>query len=187
MFIFSKTNIDELVLISPHQFDDENGCFFKYFEKDVYREHGIAADFSEFSVNITHKRGTLKGMPYQRNPSQARLVYLIAGAIFDVALDLRKDSATFGKYECFYLSKENNKAIYMPENFAHGILILEDNTVICESFTGKYIPENCGRIIWNDKDLNIPWPIDTLGMAPIVSEKDSKAETFVQFLANRNV
>jgi dTDP-4-dehydrorhamnose 3,5-epimerase len=101
--------------------------------------------------------------------------------MFDVALDLRKASNTFGRYECFCLTQDNNKAIYMPGDFAHGCLALEDNTVFCEQFTGEYVPEKSGRILWNDKELNIPWPIEKINDQLIISEKERNAQTFEQY------
>jgi dTDP-4-dehydrorhamnose 3,5-epimerase len=178
---FTRTTISGLTIITPHQFEDERGFFFKYFEKNAFANKGFQTDFNEFNVIMSYKKGTLKGLPYQHNPTQCRLVYLIAGSMFDVALDLRKNSETFGKYECFCLSKDNYKAIYMPGDFAHGCLALEDGTIICEQFTGEYVPEKAGRILWNDKDINIPWPIDKLNAPLIISEKERNAQTFAQY------
>jgi dTDP-4-dehydrorhamnose 3,5-epimerase len=179
--IFFKARIPGLTRITPHHVKDERGYFCKYFNKKNFEENGLSSDFTEFSVNMFNRKGTLRGMPYQHNPSQARLVYVITGSIFDVALDLRQNSDTFGKYECFELSANNNQAVFIPGDFAHGCLSLEDNTIICEQFTGDYIPENSGRIIWNDKELNIPWPIDTLNTPIFVSEKDNNGQTFMQY------
>jgi dTDP-4-dehydrorhamnose 3,5-epimerase len=185
--IFSNTAIAGLTLITPHQIREERGCFCKYFSKKNFEENSLPSDFSEFSVNMSYKKGTLRGMPYQHNPSQARLVYVITGSIFDVALDLRQNSNTFGKYECFYLSANSYQAVFIPGDFAHGCLSLEDNTIICEQFTGDYIPENSGRIIWNDKELNIPWPINALNVPLIISEKDNDSQTFVQYRKRYNL
>jgi dTDP-4-dehydrorhamnose 3,5-epimerase len=184
--LFEKTSISGLTIIIPHQFEDERGYFKKYFEKKDYIKQGLEADFTEFNVIRSYKRGTLKGLPYQHNPAQCRLVYLIAGSMFDVALDLRNTSDTFGKYECFYLSEDNCRAIYMPGGFAHGCLALEDNTVFCEQFTSEYVPERGGRILWNDKELNIPWPVEKINGQLIISEKERNAQTFEHYRNTNN-
>jgi dTDP-4-dehydrorhamnose 3,5-epimerase len=178
---FEKTTIYGLLKIIPHQFKDERGYFCKYFQEQVFLDQKLPVNFTEFNVNMTYNKGSLKGLAYQHNPSQGKLVYRITGTLFDVALDLRKNSPTFGKYECFYLSKEQDIAIYIPEDFAHGCLILEDNTIICEQFSGKYVPQNGGRILWNDRDLNIPWPINTLNVPLIISEKEKNGQSFSQY------
>jgi dTDP-4-dehydrorhamnose 3,5-epimerase len=184
--IFSNTTIQGLTLITPHQVKEDRGHFCKFFNKKNFAENGLPSEFTEFSVNVSYKKGTLRGMPYQHNPSQGRLVYVITGSIFDVALDLRQDSDTFGKYECFDLSANNHQAVFIPGDFAHGCLSLEDNTIFCEQFTGEYIPKNSGRIIWNDTELNISWPINTLGVPLIVSEKDNNGKTFAQYKRELN-
>jgi dTDP-4-dehydrorhamnose 3,5-epimerase len=179
-FSFLETGISDLIIIVPHQFRDNRGCYTKYFEKEEYKKRGLFVDFSESSEILSYK-GTLRGLHYQDNPSQGKLIHVVIGSIFDVAVDLRKDSATFGKYECFVLQGNENKAIYIPENFAHGFLVLEDKTIFSYQCTGKYVPENCDGIIWNDKELDIPWPVDVIGVPIRISEKDKILQTFKQF------
>jgi dTDP-4-dehydrorhamnose 3,5-epimerase len=180
--VFSEAhNISGLTLIIPHHINDERGVFCKYFEKEVFKENGIVADFSESNVIKSGKKGTLRGLHYQNSPSQDRLLYVIAGSIFYVTLDLREGgSDTFGKYEYFYLSEDQPKAIYSPGNFAYGLLSLADNTIVSYQSDGRYMPENCGGILWNDSTLNIPWPIETLNAPLIISEKDRNWATFEQ-------
>jgi dTDP-4-dehydrorhamnose 3,5-epimerase len=182
-FSFFETDISDLVIIIPHQFRDKRGCYTKYFEKDEYKQRGLPIEFSEASEIVSCK-GTLRGLHYQNNPSQGKLIHVVTGALFDVSVDLRKDSATFGKYEYFILRGNENKVIYVPEYFAHGFLVLEDNTIFSYQCTGKYIPENCGGIIWNDKELNIPWPFDAIGIPIKISEKDRSLQTFEQYKNN---
>jgi dTDP-4-dehydrorhamnose 3,5-epimerase len=179
--IFSKTKIPGLILITPHQAKNEHGYFCKYFEREVFRENGLPADFSESNMIMAYKKGNLRGLHYQSTPSQARLFYVITGSVFYVTLDLRRDSDTFGKYEGFFLSEDQPKAIYAPEEFAYGFLSLEDNTIISYQSTGEYIPENCNGIIWNDVRLNIQWPIDYLDVPLIISEKDKLLQTFDRY------
>jgi dTDP-4-dehydrorhamnose 3,5-epimerase len=138
----------------------------------------MSAEFTESNMIRTHKRGVIRGLHYQNTPSQARLFYVVSGSVFYVTLDLRKDSNAFGQYESFSLSEDRPQAVYTPENFAHGFLTLEDNTIIFYQSTGKYIPENCGGILWNDNELNIKWPVDDLNISVIISEKDRKLKTF---------
>jgi dTDP-4-dehydrorhamnose 3,5-epimerase len=179
-FSFFETSISDLTIIMPHQFQDERGYYVKYFEKDEYERKGLPTNFSESSEIISCK-GTLRGLHYQNNPSQGKLIHVVTGSIFDVSLDLRRNSATFGKYECFILRGNENKAIYIPENFAHGFLVLEDDTIFSYQCTGKYVPENCGGIIWNDKILNIHWPEEKVDLPLIISNRDKSLQTFSQY------
>jgi dTDP-4-dehydrorhamnose 3,5-epimerase len=123
----------------------------------------------------------LRGLHYQNVPSQERLVFIAMGSVFIVAVDLRKTSRTFGRHECFNLSAGQDKAVYIPGLFALGVLSLEENTVLCYNCTGDYLPEKCGGIIWNDRELNIPWPIDKLDSPLLLSEKDRKLQNFFDF------
>jgi dTDP-4-dehydrorhamnose 3,5-epimerase len=173
------------MLITPHHVNDDRGSFSKYFERNAFEEHGIPANFTELNVMKSYKKGTLRGLHYQNTPSQARLFYVVTGSLFYIALDLRIDSDTFGKYECFYLSGDCPEAIYIPENFAHGTLSLEDNTIVSYQSDGKYIPEKCGGILWNDSMLGIPWPIDTPDVPLILSEKDKKLQKFNEYKAGK--
>jgi dTDP-4-dehydrorhamnose 3,5-epimerase len=183
--LFSKASISGLVHITPHCFDDERGSFRKYFERNAFRKHDISAEFTELNVMKSYKKGILRGLHYQDTPSQARLFYVIMGSVFYVALDLRKDSNSFGNYEYFRLSGDCPEAVYIPENFAHGVLTLEDNTIVSYQSDGKYIPEKCGGILWNDSTLSIPWPIDTLAVPLILSEKDRKLQKFNEYKAGK--
>jgi dTDP-4-dehydrorhamnose 3,5-epimerase len=178
--LFSETNISGLMVITSHQFKDERGAINKYFEKDAFWENGLSTNFSEFNLIKSHK-GVLRGLHYQSSPSQSRLLYAIAGSVFYVVLDLRSDSCTFGNYETFYLSDDQNKAIFIPENFAVGSLSLVENTLVSYLCAGPYIPDNGGGIIWCDKDLNIPWPENILNTPLIISEKDKNLQTFQQY------
>jgi dTDP-4-dehydrorhamnose 3,5-epimerase len=175
---FKETAIAGLMIISAHQVADERGYFLKYFGKQAFLEKSLPVDFSDL-CDIMSVKGTLRGMHYQGSPSQGRLVQVISGSIFNVALDLRGKSLTFGKYECLTLSK--GMAVFVPENFANGLLALEDNTITTCHFTGTYVAEKCGGILWNDKELNIPWPVGVLRTPLIISEKDRNLQTFKQY------
>jgi dTDP-4-dehydrorhamnose 3,5-epimerase len=179
--LIEKTTISDLFIISNYQYKDDRGYLIKYFERDLYKEMGMATEFFESTDSMSNK-GSLRGLVYQINPSQGRLIHVITGSIFNVALDLRPNSATFGKYECFYLSKD--KTIFIPENFANGYLTLEDETIVNCQYTSKHIPENSNGIIWNDSELKIPWPLDSLDVPLIISEKDKKLQSFNLYKKN---
>jgi dTDP-4-dehydrorhamnose 3,5-epimerase len=175
---FKETAIAGLMIILTRQVSDERGYFLKYFEKQAFSKKGLPVDFSDL-CEIMSVKGTLRGMHYQSSPSQGRLIQVVSGSIFNVALDLRKKSCTFGKYDCLSLTK--GMAVFVPENFANGFLALEDNTITACHFTGPYVAENCGGILWSDKELMIPWPLDVLGTPPVISEKDRNFQTFAQY------
>ena len=176
--LFSETSISGLLIISAHQASDERGYLTKYFERDIFIEKGLIAEFYE-SVEIMSTKGTLRGLHYQTNPLQARLIHVITGSTFNAALDLRTASATFGKHECCYLSRD--KAIFVPENFANGFLTMEDNTIIACHYLDKFVTENNNGILWNDPDLNIPWPVEKLRTTLKISEKDKTLQSFKQY------
>jgi dTDP-4-dehydrorhamnose 3,5-epimerase len=180
-----ETGIKGLLVIKPHQFSDERGFYNKYFEKDIFKKLGLPSDFSEFS-EILSRKGTIRGLHYQNNPSQGKLIHVVTGSLFDVSVDLRRNSETFGKYKYFILRGDQEQAVYIPENFAHGFLALEDNTIFSYQCIGKYVPENCGGIIWNDKELNIPWPLDIIDVPILISEKDKNLQTFDQYKTGQN-
>jgi dTDP-4-dehydrorhamnose 3,5-epimerase len=176
-----KTNIYGLTLVSPYTFNDERGCIKKYFEEETFEKGNLSFRFSESIIIMSHF-GVLRGLHYQMSPSQSRLVSILKGIVFAVTVDLRCDSKSFGKYETFYLSDNDNKAIYIPENFAFGALTLYEDTLLSYQCSGKYIYENNNGIVWNDKILSIPWPIDKLNGFPIIiSKKDKELQSFDEF------
>jgi dTDP-4-dehydrorhamnose 3,5-epimerase len=181
---FKETGIAGLLIILTHQVADERGYFLKYFEKQAFLEKGLPVDFSDL-CEIMSVKGTLRGLHYQSSPSQGRLVQVVGGSVFNVALDLREKSRTFGKYECLSLTK--GMAVFVPENFANGLLALEDNTITTCQFTGTYVAEKCGGILWNDRELNIPWPVDVLGTPLVISEKDRNLQTIAQYREREHV
>jgi dTDP-4-dehydrorhamnose 3,5-epimerase len=168
-FIFKKLSIPEVILIEPKLFFDERGFFFENFKEDDFNSNGITKFIQE---NFSHSiQGVIRGLHYQKNPkSQAKLVTALSGEIFDVAVDIRKKSPTYGKYVTEILSESNHKSLYIPEGFAHGFCVLSESANIVYKINKEYSPENERGIIWNDSILNIPWPIKR----PIISEKDSK-------------
>jgi dTDP-4-dehydrorhamnose 3,5-epimerase len=177
---FIGTSISGLTTIIAHYYNDGSFSLKKYFQKDSYKDTGLPVNLSEANI-ITYKKGVLRGLHYQNAPSQGKLVFAATGSAFIAAVDLREMSKTFGRHECFSLSAEQNKAVYIPELFAFGVLSLEENTMLCYNCTGEYLPENCDGIIWNDRELNIPWPIDKLDSSPVLSEKDKKLRSFYDY------
>lgn len=178
-FTFSKTNINELLVITPHMFLDDRGLYKKYYEKNIFKENGITCEFTE-SSDIVSDKGVIRGLHYQTEKSQAKLIHVIKGSIFDVAVDLRKDSSTFGQWYSKLLTAEDNLAMFIPEGFAHGFLALEDNTIFSYQCSGEYVPSACGGIKWDDSDLNIDWPINLIDKL-IISDKDKELQSFEEF------
>jgi len=173
-----KTSISGLSIILNQQYKDGRGYLIKYFERDIYKKMGLPTEFCEITNTMSIK-GALRGLAYQSKPPQGRLIHVVTGSIFDTALDLRTNSITFGKYECFYL--DNHKTIYIPEGFANGYLAMEDKTIVICQYTSEHITENSGGIVWNDPKLNIPWPLENLDVPLTITEKDKILQSFNQY------
>ena len=169
-FTFKKLEISNIVLIEAQSFHYDKGFFLESFKESEFISNGIDAKFVQ--DNFSHSvKGVLRGLHYQKNPkAQAKLVIALRGEIFDVAVDIRKDSPTYGKWVGEILSENNHKLLYIPEGFAHGFCVLSEEADILYKVSQEYSPENEKGIIWNDPEINIAWPIDK----PILQEKDSK-------------
>lgn len=174
----NDTEFEGLKIIRPHIFNDERGIYKKCYESEIFKQNGIFDIFNETS-DLTSKKGALRGLHYQEKESQSKLLHVISGTIYDVALDLRKDSKTFGKCFEILLKDEDEKVIYIPKGFAHGFITLSESAVFSYQCSGQYIPELCGGILWNDKKLNINWPLKEYGIDKVIcTEKDSNWPTF---------
>jgi len=175
---FIKTSLKDAYLIKPQVWNDERGFFLESYSEKKFKEAGIEADFVQDNHSMSVTKGVLRGLHFQNGEDvQAKLVRVIKGAVYDVIVDLRKDSETYGKWEGFELTANNFLMLYVPRGFAHGFCTLEDYTEFqykCDNF---YAPQNEGGIIWNDPDLNIYWPVES----PILSEKDGKNQFFRDF------
>jgi dTDP-4-dehydrorhamnose 3,5-epimerase len=175
---FIKIKLEGAWLIKPQVFGDNRGFFLESYSKKIFAEHGIADEFVQDNHSKSEKKGTLRGLHFQNPPyTQAKLVRVTKGKVYDVIVDIRKDSPTFGKWEGFGLSAENFQMLYVPRGFAHAFMTLADNTEFqykCDNF---YSSENEGGIIWNDPTLNINWPIKD----PVLSEKDKLHPQFKDF------
>jgi dTDP-4-dehydrorhamnose 3,5-epimerase len=166
--IFKKLSIPEVILIEPKIFSDKRGFFFENFKEENFLLNGITKMIQD---NISQSKfGVIRGLHYQKNPkAQAKLVTAITGKIFDVAVDIRKNSPTYGKWVGEILSNENHRSLYIPEGFAHGFSVLSEKADVIYKVSSEYSQENEGGIIWNDPTINIPWSVKQ----PIISEKDN--------------
>lgn len=167
---FKKLAIPDVILITPRVFTDTRGFFMQNYQYSVFAENGISDRFVQ--DNLSHSvKGVLRGLHYQKTPNaQAKLVNVIKGEIFDVAVDLRKDSPSYGKWVGEYLSSENKKSLYIPRGFAHGFCVLSDDVYFTYKVSAEYAPADDRGILWNDSDINIAWPKEIVN--PILSEKD---------------
>ena len=170
-FSFQKTAIPGLTLITPFLAPDSRGYLSKPFEKSVFAEHGIELSPWEELRSFSHK-GVLRGLHFQREHSQDKLVQVLHGGVYDVAVDLREGSPTFGKWEGFELTAENRQLLYIPKGFAHGFLALEEDTLFSYLCGDRYDPASDGGIRWNDPRLAVRWPLDRVEKV-ILSEKDA--------------
>ena len=164
--------IEGLYVIEPKVFADERGYFMETYNQKDMEEAGLNLTFVQDNQSMSTK-GVLRGLHFQKQYPQGKLVRVVRGAVYDVAVDLRKDSKTFGKWFGVELSAENKKQFYIPEGFAHGFLVLSDEAEFCYKCTDFYHPNDEGGIAWNDEELGITWPIEE-GMNLIISEKDQK-------------
>jgi len=174
-FKFRETSIEGVYIIEPTVFGDERGYFMETYHKEEFKEVGL--DFSFVQDNQSKsKKGVLRGLHFQYTKPQGKLVRVIKGKVFDVAVDLRKDSPSYGKWEVVILSEKNKKQFYVPEGFAHGFLVLSDEAEFIYKCTDFYDSEDEGGILWNDPDIGIEWPIDDIDEV-ILSKKDREWKT----------
>ncbi|WP_315067186.1 dTDP-4-dehydrorhamnose 3,5-epimerase [uncultured Clostridium sp.] len=169
-FNFNKTKIDGVYIIEPKVLGDNRGYFMESYNKEQFDEAGLNMTFVQDNESKSSK-GVLRGLHFQKRHSQGKLVRVTKGEVFDVAVDLRTGSPTYGKWECVILNEKNKKQFYIPEGFAHGFLVLSDEVVFNYKCTDFYSPEYDGGVMWNDSDLNIEWPLKAIENV-ILSEKD---------------
>jgi len=174
--IIENTPIKDLMLITPNVFGDERGYFMETYNKKRL-EKAIKSAFVQDNESLSQK-GVLRGLHFQKPPfAQAKLIRVIFGSILDVAVDIRKDSETYGQHFKHILSSENRKQLYIPAGFAHGFLCLEDNTIVNYKCSEFYNKNSEASLLWNDVELNIDWGMKD----PILAEKDKLAEKFSTF------
>lgn len=173
-FIFKRLYIPEVILIEPKIFPDGRGFFMESYKYSDFSKFGIKEQFVQDNHSISTK-GVLRGLHYQLNPNaQGKLVQCIRGSIFDVAVDIRESSPTFGHWIGQELNEKNRHILYIPPDFAHGFVVLSDLAEFIYKCTKEYSPVDERGIIWNDKDIGIQWPIKD----PILSEKDKNNPSF---------
>ncbi|MDD4371491.1 MAG: dTDP-4-dehydrorhamnose 3,5-epimerase [Anaerostipes sp.] len=165
-------NIEGLYVIEPSVFGDERGYFMETYNQNDMKEAGLDMVFVQDNQSMSTK-GVLRGLHYQKEHPQGKLVRVVRGTVFDVAVDLRWDSETYGKWFGVELSDENKKQFYISEGFAHGFIVLSDEAEFCYKCTDFYHPGDEGGLAWNDEEIGIDWPIPE-GMELIISEKDQK-------------
>lgn len=173
-----QTKIPDLLILKPRVFADARGYFFESYNKELFLKNSIDQNFVQDNESKSSK-GVLRGLHFQRPPfTQGKLVRVIKGAVLDVAVDLRKNSPTYGQWETIELTEENKLMYWVPPGFAHGFLTLEDDTIFSYKCTSVYNKESEGSLLWNDPDLNINWG---KSISPLLSDKDKEAPLFKNF------
>ncbi len=173
-FTFSSAKIPDIIKIQTEVFPDNRGLFFEGYKSSEFVHSNITQNFVQDNFSINNK-GTIRGLHFQKPPkAQGKLVSVIKGSIWDVVVDIRKSSKTFGQWMAEELSEENHTMLFVPAGFAHGFQALEDDTRVCYKTTDEYAPELESGIRYNDPFLNIPWPISQ----GVVSEKDLALKEF---------
>ena len=169
-FIFNKLKIPEVILIEPKTYSDERGFFVEIYKRTEFIENGITDKFVQ--DNWSHSsRGTLRGLHFQQAPeAQAKLVMVLRGKVFDVAVDIRKNSPTYGQWVGITLSDSQVQMLYIPSGFAHGFCVLSDEADFIYKVSAEYAPELDSGVRWNDPDIGIEWPIRD----PLLSDKDAE-------------
>jgi len=169
-FTFKRLSIPDVILVEPQSFSDDRGFFFESFKESDFFSNGIDKKFVQ--DNFSHSvNGVIRGLHFQKAPkAQAKLVTVLKGKIFDVAVDIRKNSPTYGKWVSEILSGDTHNLLYVPEGFAHGFCVISDEADVLYKVSNEYSQEHERSIIWNDPKLDIQWPIKK----PIISNKDNK-------------
>lgn len=164
----SKTALAGVLMIEPAVFEDKRGYFMETYHQNRYKAAGISADFIQDNFSFS-KQGTIRGLHYQLPNGQAKLVQVLDGEVFDVTLDIRRGSPTFGKFIGVHLSSENNRQLFIPAGCAHGFCVLSASALFLYKCSDFYTPQHERGVLWSDPDLEIDWPVET----PQISDKDS--------------
>jgi dTDP-4-dehydrorhamnose 3,5-epimerase len=169
-----QTPIEGLLVVKPKVFEDERGYFYESWNKSAFAQNGITTDFVQDNQSLSQK-GVLRGLHFQNHPhAQAKLVRTLLGAVLDVAVDLRKNSSSYGRHFAIELNESNKLMLYIPEGFAHGFLTLKDQTIFSYKCSNLYDKSSEDCLLWNDPDLAINWNTAN----PVLSEKDLKGKAF---------
>jgi dTDP-4-dehydrorhamnose 3,5-epimerase len=181
-FTFEPTKLPGLFVVNPFLAQDRRGYFLKSYEKRIFGENGIETDifedFESFSV-----KGVIRGLHFQYGNAQSKLVRALTGEIFDVVVDIRPDSVTFGQWCSVTLSGENHKAFFVPKGFAHGFMVLSENAIVSYKCSGAFNPQGDSGIRWDDADIGIAWPLEEIGGRDhvIMSDKDLALQSFAAY------
>jgi dTDP-4-dehydrorhamnose 3,5-epimerase len=174
-----ETELNGLFVLKPKVFEDERGYFYESYNQNLFKKAGINFDFVQDNQSLSQK-GVLRGLHFQNPPhAQGKLVRVITGGVYDVAVDIRKDSKTYGKWFGLELTEKNKWMMFVPPGFAHGFLTLENNTIFSYKCTNFYNKASEDCLLWNDNDLNIDWNFDK----PLLSAKDLEGKPFKGFLS----
>lgn len=170
-----ETEIPEVLIVEPRVFGDQRGYFLETFQTERYKQAGIVGPFVQDNVSRSRK-GILRGLHFQNPNPQGKLVHVLEGEVFDVAVDLRRGSETFGRWVGVYLSAENHRQLWVPPGFAHGFCVTSDTALFCYKCTDFYDKDSEGCVAWNDPDIGIQWPIAEPGL----SERDAAAPRLLE-------
>jgi len=173
MFSFKKTHIDGVYIIEPEIHGDDRGYFCETYKKSEFKQFGINVNFVQDNESKS-KRGVLRGLHFQKKYPQSKLVRVLSGEVFDVAVDLRKNSPTYGKWVGVILTAENKRMFFIPKGFAHGFVCLSETAVFSYKCDDYYHPEDEGGILWNDPQIDVDWPLKN---GILLSEKDKNNPT----------
>ena len=168
--IVERQILKDVLLLKPRLYNDDRGYFFESYKESIFDELGLSLKFVQDNEVFSKNAGIIRGLHYQLAKPQGKLIHVISGAIKDVAVDIRTDSPDFGKIVIINLDSKSHNMVFIPEGFAHGYLVIEDNTTVHYKCTEYYDPNSEYGIFWNDKDLNIDWGISN----PILSKKDNE-------------
>lgn len=176
---FIESPLKGVFVIKPKVFDDARGYFFESYNRDAFASAGLTMNFLQDNQSLSQK-GVLRGLHFQNNPhAQGKLVRVINGAVFDVAVDIRRSSSTYGKWFGMELNEKNKTMMYIPEGFAHGFVTLQDNTIFSYKCTNVYNKASEDCLLWNDPDIGIDWQLKD----PLLSEKDLQGKKIKNFVS----
>lgn len=174
--LFEPTAIPDVILVTPRVFEDERGFLFETWRDDLFAEAGIAARFVQDNHTLSH-RGVLRGLHYQIHKAQGKLVRVVVGEIYDVAVDLRLGSPSFGRWVGMHLSAASHQQLWIPSGFAHGFVVLSEQAEVLYRCTDTYAPEHQRAIRYDDPELGVAWPLEAAGKV-LVAPKDDQAPSF---------
>lgn len=176
MWEMKTCDLEGVGIFNPFYTEDSRGAFIKDYEKEIYMQWGIDGEISETFVSYS-KKNVIRGLHFQLEEPQDKIVNVLYGCIYDVVVDLRKNSNTFGRWKMIELSHQNRRGLFIPRGYAHGFCVKSDQSIVCYKCIGPYKKNSDSGILWNDKELNIPWGIKR----GIVSERDKGLMTFKEF------